>query len=527
MGWGYGLWVGLVCTVAVGTQAQTPAPKGQPIEILNSDRLTETRGDTGFVVRRLIGNVRFRQDSTFMFCDSAYFYPRENQIEAISRVQIVTPNETGGRLRIYADNLLYDGRTRIAEFYDNVRLTDGRATLYTERLYYDRNRAQGYYPDGGRLVEDENELRSRIGYYYSPQRLATFSTEVIATTPGYVMETDSLVYETQIKKTHFVLPTTIRSDTEQTLYTEGGYYISTPRELLLYQNPWARDSSYYLHADTLYYRDTVDWGEAHCNVVLLSHDQTTTILGETAFFRRATQETWVTDNALLIQTSEDDTLNLWADTLYSINDTVRGIRELRAYRNARFAAHDLAGRADSLHYDRTDSLLTLLGDPVLWADRTQLSGDTILVRFRGTGPDTLWAHSNGLILSHVREEYYNQIQGKRVRGHFADRQLRWLEVVENTEVIYYPQNEDSSLVGLNLTRSGSMQMWLEQSQPRRVNFYVGITADVFPLHQVTRDQLFLSRFRWRADEKPYLYYVPITRAAESAPAVPEAGGGLP
>lgn len=528
-----GVWrlVGLLgmvglCITPIGLSAQQGT---QQIEILNADRLTEIRGDTSNTVRKLLGNVRFRQDSTYMSCDSAYFYPLENQIEAISRVRILMPNDSGGRVTITSNNLLYDGKTRMAEFYDNVQLTDGETILYTDRLFYDRNRAYGYYPEGGRLVEEENELRSQTGYYFSPQRKATFKTDVVATSPGYVMLTDSLEYETVVKRTIFVEPTHITSEDGQLLYTEGGYYISEVDELLLFGNPWAQDTSYYLQADTIFYQDSLDWGTAHCNILLQSLDTTTTILGEQAFFRRSTQESWVFDNAILVQIGDGDTLTLWADTLYSINDTLSNVKRLRAYHNCFFTLTGLSGIADSLDYDRLDSVLTLLGDPVLWSDKNQLSGDTTVIWMKNQQADSMRVYGNGFIVSYVVDDYYNQIQGKQIYGKFNNNELTWMRVEGNSEVIFYPQEEDSTLIGLNHTFCNHLEVFLENNDPVEVKFYLNVAGDVTPLFLVKPDDLYLNRFAWRLDEKPtdYLKW-PIAgeedqdaQATDTAPEAPD------
>lgn len=506
-------WLGVFAGLLLGV-SQVQAQSGQPIEILNSDLLTEIRSDTGNAVRRLLGNVRFKQDSTYMFCDSAYFYPVENQIEALSRVHIIIPDKKGGKTHIYADELQYDGKTRIAHFFYNVRLTDQKATLYTDDLVYYRNEGYARYEGGGRLVEEDNELRSKIGYYFNGPKKATFKTEVIGTSPGYVLTSDTLEYETQVKRMIFVDSTYIRSDNAQDLYTERGYYLTEVKEMLLYQHPWAQDSAYYLRADTLFYQDSLDWGTAHCNVLLRSLDTTTVILGERAYFRRSTFETWITDNAILVQQSDGDTMTLWGDTLYSINDTVRNIKRLRAYHHARFVSSDLQGSADSLDFGRLDSVLTMIGDPIMWAAESQLTGDTIQIWLKNKEPDSLRVYGNGFIVSSVREDYYNQIQGKQIFGKFRNRQLSWLFVQGNTEVVYYPTEEDSSITGLNRSFCGELTMWLVDNEPQKVLMNIDVEGKLYPLHLVTGEELFLERFEWLGDVRPRSYFI------KSEPGVP-------
>ncbi|MBL7923984.1 MAG: hypothetical protein JNL88_07290, partial [Bacteroidia bacterium] len=55
--------------------------ESKQIEIVQAGSLEGVKVD-GVEVRRLIGNVIFRQDDTDMYCDSALFYESTNSIDA-------------------------------------------------------------------------------------------------------------------------------------------------------------------------------------------------------------------------------------------------------------------------------------------------------------------------------------------------------------------------------------------------------------------------------------------------------------
>jgi lipopolysaccharide assembly outer membrane protein LptD (OstA) len=60
----------------------------------------------------LSGNVRFRHDSVLMYCDSAYFFEKENSLHAFGNVRLVQ----GDTLQGYGRELYYNGNTKIAQF---------------------------------------------------------------------------------------------------------------------------------------------------------------------------------------------------------------------------------------------------------------------------------------------------------------------------------------------------------------------------------------------------------------------------
>ena len=89
----------------------------------------------------LVGDVCFRHDSSYMYCDSAYFYEQTNSLEAFSNVRM----EQGDTLFVFGEYLFYDGNTQIAYLRDNVRMENRQVTLFTDSLNYERIPDIGYY----------------------------------------------------------------------------------------------------------------------------------------------------------------------------------------------------------------------------------------------------------------------------------------------------------------------------------------------------------------------------------------------
>ena len=97
-------------------------------------------------VQVLIGNVKLRHDSMYMYCDSALIFEKTNSVEAFSNVRM----EQGDTLFIYGDYLYYDGMTQIAQLRENVKMINRNTTLLTDsfsvgcqycsRCVFDKNR---------------------------------------------------------------------------------------------------------------------------------------------------------------------------------------------------------------------------------------------------------------------------------------------------------------------------------------------------------------------------------------------------
>ena len=63
-------------------------------------------------VQILIGSVKLRQDSMYMYCDSALIFEKTNSVEAFGNVRM----EQVDTLFIYGAYLFYDGMSQLAQF---------------------------------------------------------------------------------------------------------------------------------------------------------------------------------------------------------------------------------------------------------------------------------------------------------------------------------------------------------------------------------------------------------------------------
>ena len=134
-------------------------------------------------VQVLIGNVKLRHDSMYMFCDSALIYEKTNSVEAFSNVRM----EQGDTLFIYGDYLYYDGMTQIAQIRENVKMINRNTTLLTDSLNYDRLYDLGYYFEGGTLMDEENVLTSDWGEYSPATKQSVFNHDVKLVNPKFVL----------------------------------------------------------------------------------------------------------------------------------------------------------------------------------------------------------------------------------------------------------------------------------------------------------------------------------------------------
>jgi len=110
------------------------------IKLNHADSLKGSMRD-GKRYDKLLGHVAFVQNTTNIFCDSAYFFRSDNRLEAFGHVHI-----TDDSVDITALRLDYDGTKKIAHLRKNVVFEKLKiAKLYTDFLDYYRIQNEARY----------------------------------------------------------------------------------------------------------------------------------------------------------------------------------------------------------------------------------------------------------------------------------------------------------------------------------------------------------------------------------------------
>ncbi|RYD90519.1 MAG: hypothetical protein EOP54_23860, partial [Sphingobacteriales bacterium] len=187
---------------------------------------------------------------------------------------------------------------------------DKDAILTTNYLTYNTATRIGTYTGGGKLVNKENTLTSKNGYYFAFSRDSYFRYNVILVTPDALIKTDTLRYNTGSRIAFFYGPTNIY-DTKQkkdTLYTENGLYNTVTEQAFFGKKNLYKQDTKTLTGDSLFYDRLAGFGKAIKNVTFKDKAQNITLKGQLANYYRAAERTVVTqDPYAIIVTEQKDT----------------------------------------------------------------------------------------------------------------------------------------------------------------------------------------------------------------------------
>ena len=446
-------------------------------------------------VQVLIGNVKMRHDSMYMYCDSALIFEKTNSVEAFSNVRM----EQGDTLFIYGDYLYYDGMTQIAQLRENVKMINRNTTLLTDSLNYDRLYDLGYYFEGGTLMDEENVLTSDWGEYSPATKQSVFNHDVKLVNPKFVLTSDTLRYNTENKIAVILGPSNIVSDNNH-IYSERGFYNTMTEQAELLDRSILTNQGKKLVGDSLFYDRLSGYGEAFDNVKMTDTINKNMLTGDYCFYNELTDSAFATKRAVAIDYSQGDSLFMHGDTLrlvtYHMN-TDSAYREMRVYHKVRAYRTDVQAVCDSLVYNSKDSCMTMYTDPILWHGSQQILGEEIKAYMNDSTID--WVHiiNQAFTIEQKDSIHYNQVSGKEMKGFFVAGDMRQADVNGNVLVIFYPVEErDSSLIGLNYAEGSFLRMLLKDRRMEKGAFIGKANGTMYPMDQIPAEKYKLPTFAW-------------------------------
>ncbi len=469
--------------------------KTKKIEIVHANSL-EYNKKINPDVRRFIGEVHFKHNDFNMYCDSAYFHPKSNKMDAFSNIHIVR----GDTLHLYGDFLSYNGNTNLGKVRRNVKLKDKEATLLTDSLDFNTEKNHAQYSEGGKIKNEDKTITSVKGNYYSSEKMAYFKDSVIVESPDYTVEADTLNYNTETETAFFIGPTDIYSDSSY-LYCEKGWYKTKKNEFLFTKNALYRKKDRILKGDTLYYDEPRGFGQIKQNAEMIDTAKNIILKGHYSEYKEDPNSAFLTDSALMIYVdSEKDSLFLHADTLRSHYDSTETYRIFKAYHKVKFFKHNLQGKSDSLLYSLKDSVIRMFYDPVMWSDTNQITADTIKIFTENNQISKFRLIDKSFMTSREDTGKYNQIKGSEMTGYFRDNNLQRVFVDGNSETVYFSKNDNEQIVGVNKGKSSSLLIKLVENQVSQIKMLKNPTGTLYPIKDVEETKL--EGFQWLEIHRP-------------------------
>ena len=537
-------------------------PGARKLENLRIDSITE--------IQILVGNVRLKQGNTFFSCDSCVINKSQNLFEAFGNVHIEEDTTdvyadylryltdqriafltggvklTDGHGTLTTNKLEYDVNTGIGIYRDGGKVVNKKTVLTSTEGYYYSDMKDVYFKNNVVLNDPSYHLTTdsllyntefETARFISPTLIRDSSNRTIVTSDGY--------YNLQTGKAEFgqnpvindgaVRITALRiavDDSTGISQAEGNASIvdtaqgttilagiifrnnktesvlATRKPLMIIRQ---ENDSIYVSADTLF-----------------SARLTDLYIPPPATMPDTISGIDVTDSlnavALTDSLTVDSTQNIIAksDSIQGVMvvDTLSGVttvnmqpkitdstnRYFEAFRNVRIFSDSLQAASDSLFYSFADSTFRLFQQPVIWANKSQITGDTIYLFTKNKKADRLQVFENSLIVNEVQPEVYNQVGATRLDGFFIDGAIDSVRARGFAKSIYYLQDEDSAFSGINEANSDIMDVYFKNSELFKVVFRSAVTGTLWPIRQKDPGEMRLTNFQWLEAQRPKTKY---------------------
>ncbi len=485
-----------------------------------ADRLDARQG---LPYQILTGNVEFRKQGMFMYCDSAHFNDTQGMIEAFGNVRM----EQGDTLFVYADRLVYTDTNRLAILYSDygqdVRLINRDVELQTIEFNYDLGYDLGYYEFGGTLIDKNNRLTSHYGEYSPSTKEANFAGNVHLVSNDddgsrLDIRSERLQYNTTTSVAEINSPAVITSR-DGVIHTDSAFYNTTADTTLLFNRSLVvANNGNTLTADTLFYDRLTGYGIGYGNVEI--HDTTNHVMlnGAYGFYNEVNDSAIVTGRALAREFGRPDTLYLHGDTIRSLKIIIPEERDkinqdsiitpadtthhIIASPHVRFWRVDLQGLCDTMTFVQRDSVLHLKRHPIVWSENRQINGNLIDVHLNDSTVDWLRLPANGFSAEEIEPGYYNQLSGREMFATLIDGKLDRLDVSGTVEAIMFPQEEDSTYNKIANVESSFMTAHFDGQTLKKLKMWPQTNGTVTPLYLAKKSLFFLPKFNWYADLRP-------------------------
>ncbi len=496
----------LLCSFALLALSMTMAParkrdrkpSDSRVHLLHADRLyfNQRMHPTA---QFLVGNVQFDHEGTLMYCDSALFYEATNSFDAFGHVRM----RQGDTLSLVGDILYYDGLDQMARVRKNVVLRHRESTLYADSMDYDRLYDLGYFFEGGRLVDKDNELTSDWGEYSPTTREAVFNYNVRLVNPRppkearSVLISDTLHYNSRTGVAHVKGPSNIDNGSNH-IYTEDGYYNSNSDESYLLDRSILQNGYKALVGDSVCWNAKDSVGKAFGNVIYTDTLNKNMFKGNYVLYDDKHGYAEAADSAVLIDYSQRDTGYVHADSLFLKTfyiNTDSMYRMIHAYHHVRAYRVDIQAVCDSMVYDGRDSCTTMYKDPIVWQQGQQLLGEEIKAWRNDSTIDSVYVINQALSVERLDSVRYNQVASKEMHLYFKGKEPYLTVADMNVYVNYFIFDDDSLMIGMNHAESSQLKAFFKDKKIQKI-WMPESTHVMYNPFQIPSNQLYLENFAW-------------------------------
>ncbi|MFD1768529.1 OstA-like protein [Sphingobacterium suaedae] len=225
------------------------------------------------------------------------------------------------------------------------------------------------------------------------------------------------------------------------------------------------------------------------------------VLRQKAIVPRLAEADSIINKALVVAQKPDTLRKDTSNQAYL--DTAR-TRIVKAYYNVRMFKSDLQAVADSVYYGMADSMFRFMGRPMIWAEGSQISSDTIYMQIQQQKMDNALLVGNAFMVNAVLDTIkFNQLKGRKITAFFANNSIDRLYVDGNAENLVFSENDKTKTI-TEMFHDRGARIKIKMEGKKIIDYITIRKVDqkVYPFKLVTQENEVLPGFTWRPQDRP-------------------------
>ncbi|WP_231388233.1 OstA-like protein [Sphingobacterium hungaricum] len=191
------------------------------------------------------------------------------------------------------------------------------------------------------------------------------------------------------------------------------------------------------------------------------------------------------------------------DSTIAYSDTAR-TRIVNAYYNVRLFKSDLQAVADSVYYGMVDSMFRFMGKPMIWAEGSQISADTLFLQIKNQKLDNALLKDNAFMVNVVLDTVkFNQLKGRKITAFFTNNNVDRIYVDGNAENLIFTSNDSLNIIN-EMFHDRSSRIKIKMENKEIIDYVSAKKVDqkVYPFKLVSAENEILPGFIWRPQDRP-------------------------
>lgn len=466
-----------------------------------------TYDDVSGAQKLIGGGVNINYEGNKVYADSIFYFEKQKLIKGYGHVQIIKNDN----LNLYCDSMWYFTDTQKAKLYSHVKVINDDYALTTTLLDYDAKSGLASYQNYGKIenLTKKEVLTSQRGYLYPKDKNFHFSSKVRYRSDSINIDTDTLQYKYGNKKVFFFGETSIQSDSAY-VYCNKGWFHTEKNEGVFQKEAFIVRSGKQICGDSLYFSDEKRITIGRDNIHFIDTANKVTLLSHQIYFSEKAHFGYVTDSAQVIYQLKEDTLYIHGDSILIHTDSSNKIKLAQVFWDVQIYSKKLQGSCDSLVLDKNINRATLFNAPILWSQNAELKADTIHVFINDSIIQKAELIQRSTVVSELDSgQFYNQVGGTNIMAFFKENKLVRVEVNQNAQTNYFPQDTIKTDTLITIQRKGmarlyasDIRVYLDSGEVIGITYFKNPDGAFYPIKDIPDDEKWVKNFAFNPAYRP-------------------------